>query len=530
MTADGGNHRLSKLHVANTKGEELMAFKALDTSQNSRQQVPCLKNNGIVAIGRYYTRNRNNRKILTPDEARTLSAAGIKIWPVYQNRHRLRADFSAAKGKQEADDALDYAMNVIGQPAGSAIYFAADFDVTRRELDSAVRPHFKAIKAAFAAAGNPYRIGVYGSGLVCKSLLGDGLVELTWLSQSSGFNGSRDFKRSGRWNILQALGVKGFCGFDDEIDPDEINHANGDFGGFILPPAAPLVAEAQLDLEAAVAAAPSAVAAAAAPVFPASTPFRGTPLHRGELNSEDVKALQRRLNELGFGPLVADGDFGQGTENAVMHFQARNSTTDGQPLAIDGAVGAATWAVLFGPGAVFNSQAFDATAPLRNLVIDIAASQIGVVEHPRGSNRGPEVDVYIRTTGLDPAADSMPWCVCFLYWVFEQAAKIKHIDNPLPKTAGVISLWKLGRRTEAQVVTKSDATAETVQPGMIFLLDLGGGKGHAGLVIEVRGARIITIEGNTNRGGSRDGFGVFRRDSRAIRPNVLLGYLDFCDI
>src|SRR5215813_13167767 len=167
MTADGGNHRLSKLHVANTKGEELMAFKALDTSQNSRQQVPCLKNNGIVAIGRYYTRNRNNRKILTPDESRTLSAAGIKIWPVYQNRHRLRADFSAAKGKQEADDALDYAMNVIGQPAGSAIF--------------------------------------------CKSLLGDGLVELTWLSQSSGFNGSRDFKRSGRWNILQALGVKGFC-------------------------------------------------------------------------------------------------------------------------------------------------------------------------------------------------------------------------------------------------------------------------------------------------------------------------------
>ena len=53
---------------------------------------------------------------------------------------------------------------------------------------------------------------------------------------------------------------------------------------------------------------------------------------------------------------------------------------------------------------------------------------------------------------------------------------------------------------------------------------------NAGLVIEVRGARIITIEGNTNRGGSRDGFGVFCRDSRAIRPNVLLGYLDFCDI
>jgi hypothetical protein len=167
---------------------------------------------------------------------------------------------------------------------------------------------------------------------------------------------------------------------------------------------------------------------------------------------------------------------------------------------------------------------------MRDLVIDIAASQIGVVEQPRGSNRGPEVDVYIRTTGLNPAADSFPWCVCFLYWVFEQAAKVKGEENPLPKTAGVIALWNLGRHTEAQVVRKSEANAQTVKPGMIFHLDLGGGKGHAGLVIEVRGDHIITIEGNTNPGGSSDGFGVFRRDARPITTGVLLGYLDFCEI
>jgi hypothetical protein len=167
---------------------------------------------------------------------------------------------------------------------------------------------------------------------------------------------------------------------------------------------------------------------------------------------------------------------------------------------------------------------------MRDLVIDIAASQIGVVEQPRGSNRGPEVDVFVRTTGLNPAAGSFPWCVCFLYWVFEQAAKVKRQENPLPKTAGVIALWNLGRRTEAQVVRKSEASAQTVKPGMIFHLDLGSGKGHAGLVIEVRGDHIITIEGNTNPGGSSDGFGVFRRDSRPITTRVLLGYLDFCEI
>jgi hypothetical protein len=64
---------------------------------------------------------------------------------------------------------------------------------------------------------------------------------------------------------------------------------------------------------------------------------------------------------------------------------------------------------------------------------------------------------------------------------------------------------------------------------MIFHLSTGGGKGHAGLVIDVAGDHIVTIEGNTNQGGSREGFGVFRRDSRPITSRALLGYLDFFD-
>lgn len=507
-----------------------MAFTALDTSQNSRILIPCLREKGITAVGRYYTRRRTNTKILTADEARQLSDAGITIWTVYQNRHREPGDFSAVKGKQEAEDALDYARNVINQPPGSGIYFSADFDATQATFNNAIRPHFEAIVAAFTAAGNPYRVGVYSSGAVCKGLLDAGLVDLTWLSQSSGFRGTAEFKRARRWNILQALPVRHFCEFDDDVDPNEINVDIGDFGGFSLRPTAVAQPMAPQPVALTAAGSISGIALPASPEFPGTFAFRGTPLHRGDVGSQDVKALQSRLNDLRFGPLVVDGDFGEATQNAVLHFQARNSTTDGKPLPIDGEVGEITWAALFGPGAVFSTEKYDPDTPMRQLVIDIAASQIGVVEQPHGSNRGPEVDVYIRTTGLDPAAGAFPWCVCFLYWVFDQAAKIKGKENPLPKTAGVISLWNLGRRTEAQVVRKSEANAQTVTPGMTFHLDLGGGKGHAGLVIEVNGNRIVTIEGNTNPGGSSDGFGVFRRDARAISSGVLLGYLDFCDI
>jgi len=501
-----------------------MAFAALDTSQKSDSFIPCMTSNGIAAIGRYYTKNRSNSKILTAVEARRLSQASIKIWPVYQIRHRLPVDFSAAKGKSEAEDALEYAKNVINQPVGTGIYFSADFDATDAVFNSSIRPHFEAIAAAFAAAGNPYRIGIYSSGAVCKSLLDAGLVQLTWLSQSSGFRGTPAFKASQRWNILQAMPVSGFCDFDDDIDPDTINPAIGDFGGFLLDMPAQPVAFAVPQV------APGPVGALAShPEFTSIPAYRGSPIHRGEFGSNDVKAVQARLNDLGFGRLVVDGDFGEGTENAVFHFQARNSTPDGKPLAIDGEVAESTWAALFGPGAIFSTQQLSADAPMRDLVIDIAASQIGVVEQPRGTNRGPEVDVYIRSTGLNPADDSYPWCVCFLYWVFGQAAKVKGVENPLPKTAGVIALWKLGLKSEAGVVRKSEASGQTVKPGMIFMLDLGGGKGHAGLVIDVQGDHVITIEGNTNPGGSSDGFGVFRRESRPISTSVLLGYLDFCE-
>jgi Domain of unknown function (DUF1906)/Putative peptidoglycan binding domain/CHAP domain len=506
-----------------------MSFTAFDTSQNTRDLIDCMRTNGITAVGRYYTKRRTNTKILTPSEARQLSAAGIRIWVVYQNRHREVVDFSPTKGKQDAQDALDYAQNVIHQPSGSAIYFSADFDATEAEFNMAILPHFRAIAAEFAAAGNPYRIGIYGSGAVCKSLLGAGLVQVTWLSQSSGFRGTADFKASRRWNILQALPVGGFCGFDDDVDPDQINDG-ADFGEFMLPGLAPLqpVAPPPEALVASVSS--SNLPIPTNPEFPSAPAFRGTPLHRGEIGSPDVKVVQARLNDLKFGPLVVDGDFGEATQNAVLHFQARNSAADGRALSIDGQVDQATWAALFGPGAVFSTAAFDPNTPVRQLVIDIAASQIGVVEQPHGSNRGPEVDTFIRTTGLDPTTGSFPWCVCFLYWVFDQAAKIKRTDNPLPKTAGVISLWNLGRRSEAEVIRKSEASAQTVKPGMIFALDLGGGKGHAGLVVELHGDHIVTIEGNTNPGGSSDGFGVFRREARTIAPGVLLGYLDFCDI
>jgi hypothetical protein len=61
---------------------------------------------------------------------------------------------------------------------------------------------------------------------------------------------------------------------------------------------------------------------------------------------------------------------------------------------------------------------------------------------------------------------------------------------------------------------------------MIFVLDTGGGAGHTGLVVSIEGGRLITLEGNTNDGGSREGVGVFRCNGRKI-VNINRGFIDY---
>ena len=61
---------------------------------------------------------------------------------------------------------------------------------------------------------------------------------------------------------------------------------------------------------------------------------------------------------------------------------------------------------------------------------------------------------------------------------------------------------------------------------MIFHIDTGGRTGHAGFVVDVVGGKLVTIEGNTNDDGSREGIGVFNRTSRRI-SSISLGFVAF---
>jgi hypothetical protein len=149
---------------------------------------------------------------------------------------------------------------------------------------------------------------------------------------------------------------------------------------------------------------------------------------------------------------------------------------------------------------------------LQQKAIDIAITQIGKEEIPRGSNWGEPVKSYLASVGI---AFPASWCMAFMYWIFREASKEMNIKTPLLKTGGVLKAWQ---KAPAGIKVNDP------QPGDIFIQDHGHGLGHTGIVEGVDGDSVHTIEGNTNDTGSREGYEVCRR----LRKKAsIIGYLRY---
>ena len=255
--------------------------------------------------------------------------------------------------------------------------------------------------------------------------------------------------------------------------------------------------------------------------------FPGRALKAGADNPEAVLAIQRRLNATGCGPVAESGRFGEPTTIAVKRFQMRFADADGLPLKVDGRVGPITWAALFGTSPAI----VEAEEPLLKAALERAEDEIGVLEAPPGSNRGPRVDAYLRSVGLDPDAGSFAWCAAFVYFCFSEASQKGRRRNPLVKTAGVLEHWNRAEQRGARRIKAAEALSrpDLIRPGQIFVMDFGKGAGHTGLVRGLRDGKLITIEGNTNDGGSREGIGVFERSGRTL-GSINKGFLDYSDV
>lgn len=202
----------------------------IDTNRRTTAKLECLKSKGVSAIIRYYARStKQPEKRVTRTEAEAIVGAGLKLGIVQQSGGAGPGSFSHDAGLKDAAYARDYGAKVIGQPGGSAIYFAVDYDASQGEVNKRIVPYFEGVVEAFSApTGMPsYDVGAYGSGLVCRTLLDLGLAKYTWLSQSSGFTGTAEFKKSKRWTLLQQMPSQ-LCGLG--VDADDLNGST--FGEF----------------------------------------------------------------------------------------------------------------------------------------------------------------------------------------------------------------------------------------------------------------------------------------------------------
>jgi hypothetical protein len=203
----------------------------IDTNSNCTKQVSFLVQRGVEVVGRYYAATKGS-KVITQAEALALSAKGIKIFTVYEdvgaaNKFNLTAD----QGGKDAGRAKTQA-SAIGQPRGTVIYFAVEglpSGYTKADLPG-IRDYFSGVTKAL---GKDYTAGVYGDGIVCKTLLGEGMCSHTWLAQASwSFEGTTEFYASKRWNLAQIvtdLPEKPWRGLSVDI-----NEGNGDIGSFLV--------------------------------------------------------------------------------------------------------------------------------------------------------------------------------------------------------------------------------------------------------------------------------------------------------
>lgn len=214
--------------------------KGVSTNVSLKTKAACLAGAGIKYALRYYSKP-GSAKAMKPDEADALAAAGIQIGVVYQEMARSIGEFTKVKAKSHATNAWN-AAQAVKQPAGSAIYFAVDYDAEVGDLRGAILSYFNEVNSTLAQLGggtNPYHLGVYGSGRTCKFLKANcPAVRYSWLTVSKGWADSRTYNE---WDLNQTWGEGTLCGLTPVFvsggelhDGDyEYNEDDGDFGGFL---------------------------------------------------------------------------------------------------------------------------------------------------------------------------------------------------------------------------------------------------------------------------------------------------------
>ena len=215
-----------------------------------------------------------------------------------------------------------------------------------------------------------------------------------------------------------------------------------------------------------------------------------------------VRLVQEWLCLRGLGVKV-DSDFGAATEFAVRQFQSKNS------LAETGTVNPQSFERLTQPMRDCLKPASSTTSNVGRMVVAFARQHLR--QKPRevgGQNRGPWVRLYMRGN----EGDDFPWCAGFVSFVLKAACEQIGQDLPVKSTFSCDLLAQSGKDNDRFVPGGPNVDTQQLRPGSIFLVrKTSTDWTHTGIVTKVDEKVFLTIEGNTNDSGSREGYEVCQR-------------------
>lgn len=259
-------------------------FTIIDCDQDTTKMLAQLKAEGITDIIRYDDRfpSGNWKQIHSP-EVHAIRDAGLRLGIVYEGAGSTLSTFSEDNGYLDASYSRKMAASR-GQPDGSAVYFAVDFDPPATAVTQRIIPYFHGVARALEQDNGLPKIvaGAYASGYVCRTLKTLQLIKYSWVTCSGGFTGTKEYLAEGLQDLWQKQCDAKLLGLD--IDYNVANRL--DWGSFVPwgPPAIP-------------------------PVEPAPVPI-----------THDVAWLQGELKSAGWYKGQIDGDAGPLTLAAVIAY------------------------------------------------------------------------------------------------------------------------------------------------------------------------------------------------------------------
>lgn len=187
--------------------------------------------------------------------------------------------------------------------------------------------------------------------------------------------------------------------------------------------------------------------------------------------------MQVGLKSLGFDPQGLDSDHGPKTQKAFDAWEASLQKDDKK-----------------------------AASTIANKLVELAKTQVGIRETSRNQGKGIE-KYWSATTYPTGYKNREPYCAAFICWLVKEAVKGTKVPFSLLRSPVAYDSEKWARaNAERGVKLLSNKSAPL--PGDIFTLSAAS---HVGLVIKNNGKTVTTIEGNTDRSGSREGDGVYQR-------------------